>query len=431
MESSQLFERAKKVSPGGVHSPVRSFKGMDRPPVFFKSAEGCRLTSVENKSYIDFCMSFGPLILGHRDPDVQTAVEEMIRTAWTFGACEPYSLELAEWITQEIPWVQKLRFVSSGTEAVMSALRVARGATGRSKILKFEGCYHGHVDSLLVQAGSGLAGATASSSAGVTADAIHDTLVVPLDNEDALREVFAANHQQIAAVIVEPLPANYGLLPQRTEYLKTLAELCRANGTLLIFDEVISGFRVALGGMAELTGIRPDLVCYGKILGGGFPVGCYGGRQDVMDNVAPLGAVYQAGTLSANPVGMRAGLVTLKKMKSQDLWNKINHKTAKFVGALNRAFLEEDLGWQISSHSSLFWLHAPSKETIRRIDQLPADQAAKFKGVFLACLDRGIYLAPNAYEVGFVSAAHTEEVLAEVGQQILEVSRELKKHPRA
>lgn len=430
-ESDSLFERAKKVAPGGVHSPVRSFKGLDRSPVFFKSAQGAYLTSVENKRYIDYCMSFGPLILGHRDAEVEEAVREMIGTAWTFGACEPYSLELAEWIVQEIPWIEKLRFVSSGTEAVMSALRVARAATGRSKIVKFEGCYHGHADSLLVKAGSGLAGESASSSAGVTEDATKNTLVVPLDDEKALYDVFAREGKNIAAVIIEPLPANYGLLEQRTEFLKLIRDLCTKNGALLILDEVISGFRVALGGMAEITGIKPDLACYGKILGGGFPVGCYGGRRDLMDQVAPLGQVYQAGTLSANPVGMRAGLVTLKKMKAQNGWRKLNERGAAFAKEVGVGFEKNGLGLQISSYGSLFWIHNKSAEAIRRIEQLPPNQSGAFKGLFLGCLDKGVYLAPNAYEVGFLSLAHDEKILHETAKTVLEVAVELKPHAGA
>lgn len=424
-ESDLLFERAKKVAPGGVHSPVRSFKGLDRSPVFFKSAEGCRLVSVENKTYVDYCMSFGPLILGHRDADVEAEVRAMIGTAWSFGACEPYSLDLAEWITGELPWVEKLRFVSSGTEAVMSALRVARAATGRSKILKFEGCYHGHVDSLLVQAGSGLAGESASSSAGVPRDAIHDTLVAPLDDEEALLKIFTEHGKDIAAIIVEPLPANYGLLQQRTAFLKFLREITTKHGALLIFDEVISGFRVALGGMTEITGILPDLVTYGKIIGGGFPVGCYGGRAKLMDQVAPLGPVYQAGTLSGNPVGMVAGLATLKKMKTKNLWSAINRRTEDFGKNLGESFSKEKLPYDVSWFGSLFWIHDRVAEPIRRVDRIPKSQGMNFKNLFLGVLDRGIYLAPNAYEVGFVSAAHDEQVLEKTATTILEVARGL------
>lgn len=421
--SEQLFERAKKVAPGGVHSPVRSFKGMDRSPIFFKKAEGCKLTSVEGKEYIDFCMSFGPLILGHRDPDVAAAVEEMIGTAWTFGACEPYSLELAEWITREIPWVEKLRFVSSGTEAVMSALRVARAATGRPSILKFDGCYHGHADSLLVQAGSGLAGESSTSSAGIPADVATHTLVAPLDDEKIVDEIFARKGKEIAAVIIEPLPANYGLLPQRVDFLKHLEKLCRTHGALLIFDEVISGFRVALGGMAELTGIRPDLVCYGKIIGGGFPVGCYGGRAGLLDQVAPVGPVYQAGTLSANPVGMRAGLASLQKMKKMNIWCLLDERGQEMCETLNVELQKLRRPLHVTSFGSLFWIHGAEEKILRRIDRIPKDQGERFRRLFLGCLERGVYLAPNAYEVGFLSAAHGQDVLRTTVQTIIEVAR--------
>ncbi len=417
--SEELFKRALKVAPGGVHSPVRSFKGLDRAPVFFKKANGAYLTSVEDKTYIDFCQSFGPLILGHLDPEVQEEVHRMVDTAWTFGATEIYSLELAEWITSTLPFMEKLRFVSSGTEAVMSALRVARAATGRTKILKFEGCYHGHVDSLLVQAGSGLAGTSASSSAGIPAEVAANTVVTPLDDEAKLEEVLKNFGHEIAAVIIEPLPANYGLLEQRLDFLKKVAELTKKNGSLLIFDEVISGFRVGLGGMVEQTGITPDLVTYGKIIGGGFPVGCYGGKAEFMNLVAPSGDVYQAGTLSANPIGMRAGLTTLKKMQRLDGWNVLEKRTKNFVETLRAGFAKKGTPLAVSYHASLFWIHGPSDKPIRTIPGIPANQGANFKGLFLKALDKGVYLAPNAYEVGFVSMAHSEAILEEAAHIIL------------
>src|SRR5438477_8251801 len=332
--SGKYFERALRVCPGGVHSPVRAFKGVGGTPIFFRSAQGAKLTSVDGREYIDFCQSFGPLMLGHRDTDVSGAVEEAIETAWSFGASEPYSLDLAEWITSRLPWVEMLRFVSSGTEAVMSALRVARAATNRNRILKFEGCYHGHSDSLLVKAGSGLAGEAASSSAGVSENVAGETLVAALDDEGAVREVFDQHGQEIAAVILEPLPANYGLLIQRREFIDEVSKLAHANGALVIFDEVISGFRVALGGMAQVLGIRPDLVTYGKVIGGGFPVAAYGGRKELMELVAPVGPVYQAGTLSANPVGMRAGLRTLQKAESVNVYAQLETRTEQFCDRL-------------------------------------------------------------------------------------------------
>lgn len=416
MNSSALFERAKKVAPGGVHSPIRGFGGLGRDPIFFKKAQGAHLWSVEGDQYIDYCQSFGPLVLGHRDPEVETQVHEMISTAWSFGACDPYSLELAEWITSRIPWVEKLRFVSSGTEAVMSALRVARAATNRSLILKFEGCYHGHVDSLLVQAGSGLAGASASSSAGLSLEATQNTLVVGLDDIEAVQKVFETHGKNIAAVIFEPLPANYGLLVQRKGFWHQVTEIAHAAGSLVIFDEVISGFRVSLGGMAEQLGIRPDLVTYGKILGGGFPVGCYGGRKDLMDLVAPNGPVYQAGTLSANPVGMKAGLCTLQKMERDNGWAKLEQIGAQFESKIVPILSKYNM--EMVRQGSLFWFLMKTPEPVRKVSQIPATQKDFFKRFFNQCLAQGVYLAPHAYEVGFLSLAHTPEVIDQTVSKI-------------
>lgn len=421
-ESSALFERAKKVAPGGVHSPVRSFKSLDRPPVFFNKASGAFLWDVDGNKYIDFCQSFGPLILGHRDPEIQAGVEKMISTAWSFGACEPYSLELAEWLQQKIPWLEKLRFVSSGTEATMSAIRVARAATKKNKILKFDGCYHGHVDSLLVEAGSGLAGEASSTSAGIPEAMAKLTVVAKLDDEENFNQVFKTHLSDLAAVIIEPLPANYGLLIQRTEFLQHIAKKCRENNVLLILDEVISGFRIGIGGMAAELNIIPDLVCYGKILGGGFPVGCYGGRADLMDLVAPMGPVYQAGTLSANPVGMRAGLLTLQKMTSVDGWTKIQKNADNFYENL-KSILKLS-GLTVSHYKSLFWIHEHTDNIIRNHHLIPKGQSQTFKRIFTKALDHGIYLAPHAYEVGFLSLAHTEEVLNDTCQILKKVVNE-------
>jgi glutamate-1-semialdehyde 2,1-aminomutase len=427
MENSEsLFSRALKVAPGGVHSPVRAFKSVGGTPVFFQKAEGARLQSVEGKWYIDFCQSFGPLLLGHRDPEVAQEVHKMIDTAWSFGACEPYSLELAEWMTSRLPWVEKLRFVSSGTEAVMSALRVARAATGRTRILKFEGCYHGHADSLLVKAGSGLAGEAASDSAGVSQNVASETLVAPLDDEAGFDKVFIEHKHEIAAVIIEPLPANYGLLSQRTEFLAHLAKRCKENRSLLIFDEVISGFRVAFGGMVELTKIKPDLVTYGKVIGGGFPVGCYGGRKEIMDLVAPAGPVYQAGTLSANPVGMRAGLATLKKAEREKIYEVLDKRTEKFALKLEVG-LKSALGREVkvARQGSIFWIHSGNK-AVRRLSEIPAGHSENFKSLFHACLKEGVYLAPSGYEVGFISLAHTDEILDEAAAAILRAAKNLR-----
>ena len=418
LDSQKLFDRSLKVSPGGVHSPVRSFKGLGRSPVFFKKAQGAYLESVEGQRYIDFCQSFGPLVLGHLDEEVKESVHQMVETAWSFGAAEPYSLELAEWITSRIPWVEKLRFVSSGTEAVMSALRVARAATGRKKILKFEGCYHGHVDSLLVKAGSGLAGESASSSAGISEAVANETLVLSLDDENAVAELIEREGHDLAAIIIEPLPANYGLLVQRKEFLQKIAVLAKKNGSLMIFDEVISGFRIALGGMAQVLGIQPDLVTYGKVIGGGFPVGCYGGREDLMNWVAPSGAVYQAGTLSANPIGMKAGLVTLQKMERLNGWQELEKRGQYFSEQMKPALKKSSIPLHFERVGSLFWIHCAERAPLRRVEDLPPGQGEVFKGLFLKALNHGVYLAPNAYEVGFLSLAHTESILKEAAQVI-------------
>jgi len=422
--SRELYDRATRITPGGVHSPVRAFKGVGGTPVFFRSAQGATMTSVDGREYIDFCQSFGPLILGHRDPDVSEAVREAIDTAWSFGACEPYSLELAEWITSRLPWVEMLRFVSSGTEAVMSALRVARAATKRNRILKFEGCYHGHSDPLLVKAGSGLAGESASSSAGVSDQVASDTLIASLDDEDSVREVFRQHGKEIAAVILEPLPANYGLLIQRREFIDEVSKLAHANGALVIFDEVISGFRVALGGMAQVLGVTPDLVTYGKVIGGGFPVAAYGGRKDLMELVAPVGPVYQAGTLSANPVGMRAGFATLQKAESLNVYDQLERRTTQFCEHLNSDFKQRGQPFQITNTASIFWLHTATDQPIRRIERIPVNNAAAFAKVFHAALDDGIYLSPSGYEVNFVSLAHTDEVLEKAHSAILNAVQE-------
>jgi glutamate-1-semialdehyde 2,1-aminomutase len=421
---NSLYERSSKIAPGGVHSPVRAFKSVGGEPVFFKAAQGAYLTDVDGKTYIDFCQSFGPLILGHRDPEVSETVHRMIDTVWSLGAAEPYSLELAEWITSRLPWVEKLRFVSSGTEAVMSALRVARAATGRGKILKFEGCYHGHTDSMLVKAGSGLAGAVASDSAGVHSETAAQTLVTQLDDENGLEQVFKLHGKDIAAVIIEPLPANYGLLVQRKEFLLAVIEQAKRAGSLVIFDEVISGFRVALGGMAQFLNVRPDLVTFGKVIGGGFPVGCFGGRKELMDQVAPVGPVYQAGTLSANPVGMAAGLATLKRVEKLDLFTKLNHTGDQFCRKLSESFDSNELPLQITRFGSIFWIHLKSRDPIRTLSQIPNGHREKFPAFFHSALKRGVYLPPSGFEVCFLSNAHTEEVLALAHDRLIEAAKE-------
>ncbi|MGA2023284.1 MAG: glutamate-1-semialdehyde 2,1-aminomutase [Steroidobacteraceae bacterium] len=422
--SEQLFARALRVSPGGVHSPVRAFRGVGGTPRFMTGGAGALLRDVDGRDYVDYCMAFGPLILGHADPQIRAAAEAALARGWSLGTAEPYSLELAELITGRIPWVQSIRFVNSGTEAVMSALRVARGATGRSKILKFEGCYHGHSDSMLLRSGSGLAEAPLPDSAGLAPEVVQETLVAPLDDIAALETLFAHRGSQLAAAIIEPLPANYGLLPQRPEFLRALSRLARAHGALLIFDEVISGFRVGFQGYAGLSGIEPDLVTYGKVIGGGFPVGAYGGRRELMELVAPSGPVYQAGTLSANPLAMCAGLATLRRLQDGSTYQRLESLGAR----LERA-LAPIASLSVQRVGSIFWLcisHQGRPLTPMRTPQsFPADAKASFVAPFHTLLERGIYLAPSAFEVGFLSTAHTEsqvDALAEALAQILHAS---------
>lgn len=408
--SAELFARSQQVAPGGVHSPVRAFRSVGGDPIFFKAGNGAFLESVEGKRYIDYCMSFGPLILGHRDPLVQAKVEEMIRTAWSFGACEPYSLVLAEKIKSWVPHVEKLRFVSSGTEAVMSLLRVARAFTQRKYVLKFNGCYHGHVDGMLVKSGSGLAGEASSDSAGVTPEAARETLVAELDREDDVERIFRERGHEIAAVIIEPLPANYGLLQQRPKFLQFLRTITQKYGSLLIFDEVISGFRVAKAGMAEVSGIRPDLVAYGKVLGGGFNVAAYGGRGDIMNLIAPSGPVYQAGTLSANPVGMAAGLATLERIEALGGYPALHQLGRNLATALQKLFDERSWDLQITAENSLFWLHPRLTKPVRSLADLPPNQKESFAKIFHALLAENVYVAPSGFEVGFVGFAHNQEI---------------------
>lgn len=412
-KSEELFIRAKKVSPGGVHSPVRGFRGVGGSPIFIKSAIGSHLTDVDENQYIDFCMSWGPLLFGHQDPEVGEAVIAAISRGWSYGTAETYSLELAEFITREIPWVEKIRFVNSGTEAVMTALRLARAATKRNKIVKFDGCYHGHVDSMLTKAGSGLAEMASPDSAGVTESTAEDTIVVPLNDLNAVKKAFENFSDQIAAVIVEPVPANNGLLPHASGFLQNLREITKKYGALLIFDEVITGFRISFGGMAARENIRPDIVTYGKIIGGGFPVGAYGGRSDLMEMVAPLGPVYQAGTLSANPVAMCAGLAMVQKIKRVQPYSKLENVTEKLCSEIRSLIKKYGVDISVQNYSSLFWcvLGKSNSNIVRSIDEIPASQKPNYAKVFHFLLNKGIYLAPSGYEVSFLSTAHTDSDL--------------------
>lgn len=415
----RLHERARAVTPGGVHSPVRAFGHVGGTPIYMRRAAGSRIEAVDGRQYIDFCMAFGPLILGHAPPAVHTAVEAALARGWSYGTAEPCAVALAERVCTRLPFVEQIRFVSSGTEAVMTAVRVARAATGRAKVLKFAGCYHGHADAMLVAAGSGLAGAAVADSAGLPAGVVADTLVAPLDDEAALDAVFDAHGAGIAAAIIEPLPANHGLLVQRQAFLEALAAHCRRHGALLIFDEVISGFRSAFGGMAECTGIHPDLTTYGKVIGGGFPVGAYGGRRTLMALVAPEGPVYQAGTLAANPVTMAAGLATLEALADGTAYALLEARGRR----LDRA-LAGHPRLALQRHGSLFWLWprdaGPAAGSPRCPAQLAPDLAARWSPVYRHLLARGLYLPPSPYEVCFLSTAHDERDIDALAEALAE-----------
>jgi glutamate-1-semialdehyde 2,1-aminomutase len=417
MNSEQLFEKSLKYVPGGVHSPVRSFKGLHTTPRFINRGKGAYIWDEENKNYIDFCMSFGPLIHGHQDPEIKEAIIKALEKGWTFGACEKYSLELAEYIVNRISFIEQIRFMNSGTEAVMTAVRLARGITGRSKIIKFNGCYHGHLDAMLIKAGSGLAGTAEASSKGVTERQAGDTLICELGDLEEVKAIFEQYPNEIAAIFVEPLPANNGLLIQEQSFLQGLREICDKTCALLVFDEVISGFRIGFGGMAETTGVHPDLVTYGKIIGGGMPVGAVAGKRIFMEYLAPLGPVYQAGTLSGNPVAMAAGLVNLQKL-TKDAYVKLDNYTETMVSMMREWMQSHGFeDFQIVRYGSLFYPISTHKK-LCKISDLPANMNERFKSLFEIFLNKGIYLAPNGYEVGFASLAHNEEVQQELKRRL-------------
>jgi glutamate-1-semialdehyde 2,1-aminomutase len=417
MNSNELFEKSLKYVPGGVHSPVRSFKGLHTTPRFINRGKGAYIWDEDGKNYIDFCMSFGPLIHGHQDPEIKEAIIKALDNGWTFGACEKYSLETAEYIVNRISFIEQIRFMSSGTEAVMTAVRLARGITGRSKIIKFNGCYHGHLDAMLIKAGSGLAGTAEASSKGVTAHQADDTLICELGDIEEVKKIFVDHKDQIAAIFIEPLPANNGLLIQTQEFLKELRDICDKHCALLVFDEVISGFRVGFGGMAEKTGIIPDLVTYGKIIGGGMPVGAVAGPKKFMEFLAPLGPVYQAGTLSGNPVAMAAGLVNLKKL-TDEAYVKLNNQTTKVVSVLKDWMDKNGFeDYQTIQYGSLFW-PISTHNKLSNITQLPKNMNERFYALFKVMLEKGIYLAPNAYEVGFGSLALEDKVIDDLKQRL-------------
>lgn len=413
--SEALFEKAKNYFPGGVNSPVRAFKSVDGAPLFMKKGDGSFIWDEDGNKFIDFCCSWGPLILGHNHPGVYESVVKALQNGASFGAPTVLENELAELILSRNPFIDKIRFVSSGTEAVMSALRLARGFTGKKKVLKFEGCYHGHVDSMLVKAGSGLVTFGTSSSAGVPEEYATETLVLPLNDLEGLRSTIQQYKSELACVIIEPIPANNGLLLQDKTFLNELRKLCSENGVLLIFDEVISGFRVGFNGAAELYGITPDIITYGKIIGGGLPVGAYGARKEIMAFVSPDGPVYQAGTLSGNPVAMAAGIAQLTECAKPGFYEDQENRTKIFVDEINEYAQHKGYNFEIVTIGSIFWLSFDGKKHIQKASEINSDMT-RFKKLFAELLNRGVYLGPSGYEVGFVSQAHTTEILEEASR---------------
>lgn len=403
-----MFEKAKTLFPGGVNSPVRAFKSVGGSPLFFAKGAGAYVWDEDGNRFLDFCCSWGPLILGHAHPKVVEAVQRQVALGSSFGAPTRLENELAELILGHHPFAEKIRFVSSGTEATMSAIRLARGYTGRDKIVKFEGCYHGHVDSLMVKAGSGLATLGTSSSAGIPGAYVNETIVLPLNDEKALEEAVRTYKGQIAVIIIEPIPANNGLLLQESGFLKTLREVCTREGILLLFDEVISGFRVGFTGASGYYGIQPDLLAFGKIIGGGMPVGAYAGRAEIMSKVAPDGPVYQAGTLSGNPVAMTAGIAQLTECLKAGFYEAIEKKTERLVCSVMKHSVAKGYTFQMFHIGSIFWVSFSDRKSIRRMDEIDESGMKRFAPFHLALLERGVYLGPSGYEVGFVSSAHTD-----------------------
>ncbi len=419
-KSAELYEKAKTYFPGGVNSPVRAFKSVYGTPLFIEKGDGCYIWDADGNQFIDFCCSWGPLILGHNPAKVREKVVEVMQKGMSFGAPTALENELAELILKNNKLIKKLRFVSSGTEAVMSAIRLARGYTKRDKILKFEGCYHGHTDSLLVKAGSGLVTFGETSSAGVPKSFADETIVVALNDKEALQKAFKEFKDQIAAIIIEPIPANNGLLLQDKEFLQYLREICTQNGALLIFDEVISGFRIGFEGAAGYYGIQPDIITYGKIIGGGLPVGCYGASAEIMDNISPVGSVYQAGTLSGNPVAVAAGIAQLTELLRMGFYRDLHNKTEEFTESIQRFATARNYKFKVFTIGSIFWFAFTDKETISRADEIDPASMEKFKKMHRELLNRGIYLGPSGYEVGFISSAHTKIELEKAKRAIFD-----------
>ncbi len=411
VNSEKLFSKAKQLFPGGVNSPVRAFKSVGGTPLFIKKGDGCRIWDADGNEFIDFCCSWGPLILGHNNKQVREAIIETSSNGTSFGTPTVQENELGELILSNHRFVERIRFVSSGTEAAMSALRLARGYTGRNKVIKFEGCYHGHVDALLVEAGSGLATLGTSTSAGVPESFAQETIVLPLNDKTAVLNAIAEYKDEIACIAIEPIPANNGLLIQGREFLQFLREVCTENNILLFFDEVISGFRIGFEGAAGFYDIKPDVIAFGKVIGGGMPVGAYASSAEVMNKVSPMGPVYQAGTLSGNPVAMAAGAAALKECLTDGFYEKMESKTKLFIDKILTHTRSKGYLFNIHQMGSIFWLTFSDQVSVRKSSQIDPESMNYFTVLHKELLERGIYLGPSGFEVGFISAAHTENDL--------------------
>ncbi|RMF15815.1 MAG: glutamate-1-semialdehyde-2,1-aminomutase [Gammaproteobacteria bacterium] len=409
--SEQLFERASRVIPGGVNSPVRAFKGVGGTPVFFKRAQGAYLYDEDDKAYIDYVGSWGPMILGHNHPDVIAAVQDQLTYGVGYGAPTRVEIDMAEKVVEMVPGIEMVRMVNSGTEATMSAIRLARGFTGRDRIVKFEGCYHGHADSLLVKAGSGALTLGVPNSPGVPASVAEHTVTLTYNDADQVREFFAREGDTVACIIVEPVAGNMNCIPPEPGFLETLREVCDQSGALLIFDEVMTGFRVAAGCAQSLFNVTPDLTTLGKVIGAGLPVGAFGGRKDVMSHIAPLGPVYQAGTLSGNPLAMRAGLAMLNIISQPGFHEALGEKVQKLTQGLEDVARETGIPFTTQSVGGMFGLFFTEQEKVRGYQDVMACDQARFRAFFHGMLNEGVYLAPSAFEAGFVSSAHTDEDL--------------------
>ncbi len=419
VKSAALYQKSKTYFPGGVNSPVRAFKSVFGTPLFIEKGDGCFIWDADGNQFIDFCASWGPLILGHNNAKIREKVTQVMQNGMSFGAPTALENELAELIIKNNQFVEKIRFTSSGTEAVMSAIRLARGFTGKDKIIKFEGCYHGHTDALLVKAGSGLVTFGETSSAGIPKAYANETIVIPLNDTAAITQAFAQFKDQIAAVIIEGIPANNGLIIQHQAYVEFLRTACTTNNALLIFDEVITGFRVGFEGAAGYYGIKPDIVTYGKIIGGGLPVGMYGASNEIMSHISPDGGVYQAGTLSGNPVAMAAGIATLTELLRFGFYKDLNKKTQDFTESIQRFATTRNYKFKVFTVGSIFWF-AFTDKNIKTAEDIDPKSMDKFKVMHRELLNRGIYMGPSGYEVGFVSAAHTKIELEKAKRAIFE-----------